>query len=130
MNPTVRALGVKLAKMAVAQRAELKVRLRLRAERLAKAQRELVRKKTGKLASTIRVEEGDHDLHLYVRAGGADTTSQPTSGRPPYDYALGQEFGNSKTPASPFFYPPYRKEKKSIRWAIDQGVSRIIRMFW
>lgn len=48
-----------------------------------------------------------------VRAGGATTTKPSAGGL--YDYAVGQEYGTSEMPASPFFWPVYRSFKK--RWA-------------
>lgn len=62
-----------------------------------------------------------------IRAGGP-TTTKPSAGGP-YDYAVGQEFGTSAHPASPFFWPVYRSFKK--RWASRRGraVSAAIKEF-
>jgi len=62
-----------------------------------------------------------------VRAGGPTTTKDSPGG--PYDYAIGQEFGNSEHEASPFFWPVYRSFKK--RWAArrSRAMNKAIKEF-
>ena len=79
------------------------------------------RTRGGALRDSIRVETSDRSaMRALVRAGGAATTVDG------YDYALAQEFGTSKIPAQPFFWPSYRSKKKAIRKAIKDKAKAAI----
>ena len=93
---------------------------------------------TGNLQASIRVEPGTRSrMAALVRAGGSATTQQigtgffsafsaAVRGRGDYDYAIAQEFGTSKHPAQPFFFPTYRAKKRAIRKAIrDRAKAEI-----
>lgn len=85
------------------------------AEELMAAQRARVRVKSGKTRDSIRKIKGDDDLHIFVVAGGETTTKEARKGSgAPYDYAVGEEFGNEHAPANPFFYGPYRAKRKAF----------------
>lgn len=93
-------------------------------EIVANAKR-LAPKKTGKLASTIRKEAGEHDLQVVITAGGPETTKPVRDGADAtYDYALAAEFGTVDTPAQSFFYPSYRLAKKRVKARLSRAVSK------
>jgi HK97 gp10 family phage protein len=60
-----------------------------------------------------------------VRAGGV-TTTKPSAGGP-FDYAVGQEFGTTQHPASPFFWPAYRSLKKKFLSRRRRALSKAIK---
>lgn len=82
---------------------------------------------TGRLKESVRVTRGRKSLELYVEAGGPLTTKEVRGGSGvAYDYALGQEFGNSRTPANPFFYSTYRARRDEVRADIEEAVAQAI----
>lgn len=80
------------------------------------------------LAESIRKEPGRRPLQVLVKAGGELTTRR--MGGTTYDYSMGQEFGNEKVPAQPFFWPSYRLTKKRIRSTISRrmkkGIEKVV----
>ena len=114
----------------VKQAAETEIRHR--AEMLADDMRRDVRRyayEDGALHDSIKVErvEGEAgQIAVRVQAGGASTTVSSTGARP-YDYALGIEFGNSTSPARPFFYPNYRIHRRKIRSAVTRAMRKALK---
>jgi HK97 gp10 family phage protein len=97
------------------------------ADGLAAAIQAAAPKKTGTLAGSVRVRRGRNTLELFVEAGGAATTKEVRAGSgQPYDYALGEEFGNSHAPAHPFFWNTFRARQADIRANIDAAVQRVL----
>ena len=80
--------------------------------------------KRGTLRDSIRVEKGQRQMRVLVRAGGDKTR---VGG---YDYANAQEFGTRKQPAQPFFWVSYRKRKAKIRREIKRAAKDAIRSNW
>lgn len=79
---------------------------------------------SGNLEASCRVEPGRNDLEVFVVAGGESTTSDVRGGSGvPYDHALAFEFGNSRQPARPFFYPTYREKRDAMQDAINQAIE-------
>ena len=71
---------------------------------------------TGNTKASVRVTETDDPLRVFIDAGGSLTTKEVRKGSgTAYDYALGEEFGNSHVPARPWFYPTYRARREA--WA-------------
>lgn len=76
---------------------------------------------TGALQVSIRTEDASTDtwIRWVVRAGGKLTTkpvrNSEKGNAPMYDYVFGVEFGTSRSPAQPFFYPVYRRRKRRFR---------------
>lgn len=64
---------------------------------------------TSNLSESVRVSRGRGTLGLVVQAGGELTTKEVRGGSGvPYDYALGEEFGNSHYEGQPFFFSTAR----------------------
>lgn len=74
--------------------------------------------RTGTLDRSIRAEEGRDELSVFIRAGGELTTKDG------YDYAIGKEFGTTKQPAEPFFWPVYRIHKKQFFKVVNDLVTK------
>jgi len=119
-------------------RAPIRAEIFRQAGELAGAMKTAVPHKAGTLQASIRVEAGTRSrMAALVRAGGRSTTQQvgtgffsafsaAVRGRGDYDYAIAQEFGTSKHPAQPFFFPTYRAKKRAIRKAIkDRAKAEI-----
>lgn len=107
--------------------------LKAEAERLSEAQREALRaleqspEETGNLEESCTVVPGKDDLEFIVQAGGDLTTKEVREGSGvEYDYAEGFEFGTSRQPARPFFWPNYEAMKDEISENIERAVSEAI----
>lgn len=75
---------------------------------------------------TVRVKDETGQIAVRVQAGGASTTVT-SKGAPPYDYSHGIEYGNSTTPARPFFWPNYRTHRRKIRAAITRAMRKALK---
>ncbi|WP_165421307.1 HK97-gp10 family putative phage morphogenesis protein [Bradyrhizobium sp. Leo170] len=101
--------------------------------RLSDAQREALQAleaspETGALEASCTVAPGADDLEYIVQAGGDMTTREVRDGSGvPYDYAEAFEFGTSRQPARPFFWPTYRAMKDDIHEAINEAVSEALK---
>ena len=123
-----------LAELPDALERELSGVIRGEAEGLADAQRAALRTQlqvpddSGDLEGSIRVEDGEHALEFFVRAGGNATNTEIRDGSgTDFDYGAAFEFGTSKQPARPFFYSTYRERSDGIRDRIAKAVERILR---
>jgi HK97 gp10 family phage protein len=83
--------------------------------------------RTGDLAASIRKESGKRDTIVRVAAGGKLTLEQHE--RHPYDYSRAIEFGTSKMPAQPFFFPTYRLKRKSMIAAMRRRITARIKEY-
>jgi len=102
-----------------------------------------VPKKSGKLASTIRVGK-NNDLSYTIKAGGAVTTKKVRAGftgpGSDYDYANAVEFGTKPhkngglfagsrhpgTKAKPFFFSSYRSQKRALKKDFKEIAKRAV----
>ena len=114
--------------------AELRGVVQEQAEMLSGAQRvalqalETSPAETGNLEESCVAVPGKDDLEWIVQAGGDLTTKEiRESSGVAYDYAEAFEYGTSKQPARPFFWPTYNEKKDEIRSAIAAGVERVLR---
>lgn len=103
------------------------------AERLSDAQRAALRAlqqspdETGNLEESCTVVPGADDLEFIVQAGGETTTKEVREGSgEPYDYAEAFEFGTSRQPARPFFWPTYEAMRDEIAANIEKAVNEAI----
>lgn len=80
---------------------------------------------TGDLRESVRVEDGENDLERIVTAGGELTTTTSPTGWA-YDYALANEFGTTKMPAHPFFWPTIHERREAIVQAISDAVDEAV----
>lgn len=107
--------------------------LRVQAFRLSDAQRAALQAleqspETGALEASCTVAPGADDLEYIVQAGGDMTTKEVRDGSgEPYDYSESFEYGNSRQPARPFFWPTYRAMKDDIQKAINDAVSEVLK---
>lgn len=62
-----------------------------------------------------------------VTAGGK-TTTRPSAGGA-FDYAVGQEFGTSQHPPSPFYWPSYRSLKKKFESRRRRALNKAVKEF-
>ena len=82
---------------------------------------------TGDLEESCTVVEGDNDLEVFVQAGGDLTTKEVREGSGvSYDYAEAFEFGTSRQPAQPFFYPTYHAMHDDMQEAIDDALNEVL----
>jgi HK97 gp10 family phage protein len=83
---------------------------------------------TGALEASCTVARGANSLEYLVQAGGDMTTKEVREGSGvEYDYAEAFEFGTSRQPARPFFWPEYRAHREEIEEAINDAVSGILK---
>jgi HK97 gp10 family phage protein len=78
---------------------------------------------TGELRDSVRVEEGEETSEIHV--GGTPETMKPiTAGGPnTFDQALGIEYGTSKRPAKPYFWPVLRRNEKKIEKSLGEEIE-------
>jgi hypothetical protein len=131
-------------------RERLKKKLREQAERVADAQRAAASQhaKSGATVESIRVESGRDDLAVVIKAGGPLTTKavgertyrrqinigagEDTQNVPRgnasvvYDYALGEEFGNSHMSPIPFFYPPWEALRDDVEAELNNEAGEAL----
>jgi HK97 gp10 family phage protein len=113
--------------------AELADVIRDQAEALSDAQRAALQsledtEPTGDLEASCVAVPGDSPLEFAVQAGGDLTTKEIREGSGvDYDYALAFEFGTSRQPARPFFWPTYQARKDDIQQAIDEAANEVLK---
>jgi HK97 gp10 family phage protein len=124
----VQALNRRLMAIPQEVRAAARQQLIANAAELVRMQQSLAPVDSGDLRKSIRAKAGRNELQIMVVAGGALTTREVRkgSGRP-YDYALGQEYGNAQTPAQPFFFPSYRALKKPMKSKLSRAANKAIK---
>lgn len=79
---------------------------------------------TGNLEQSCTVVPGKDDLEFIVQAGGELTTKEIREGSGvSYDYAEAFEYGTSRQPARPFFWPTYREKRAGMQAAINNAIK-------
>lgn len=86
-------------------------------EVIARIARQNVHVVTGALKGTIRVEDGDEPGVAKVVAGGINGV----------DYAVDEEFGNSRRPPHPFLRPAADTGKSEARTVMRRRVYSLIK---
>ncbi|MGY3575289.1 hypothetical protein [Bradyrhizobium sp. USDA 4504] len=82
---------------------------------------------TGHLEESCTTVKGNEPTEWIVTAGGDLTTGEVRGGSgEPYDHAEAFEYGNSRQPARPFFWPTYRARKDEINEALQNAVNEVI----
>jgi hypothetical protein len=97
-------------------------RLQGEAERLAEAIRAEVPVDDGSLRDSVRVEPTVDPLRVRVVAGGDEPNIKHT-GHGTFDEGLMLEYGTSRTPAQPFFWPTVEAMRGSIKANIDDTMN-------
>jgi HK97 gp10 family phage protein len=116
-----------LAGLSYKLKRELAGKIRAEAERLRSAIEDAAPKKDGVLAGTVKVRRKRNELDLEVTAGGDDTLVEVRKGSgEKFDRALFPEFGTVHQPATPYFFPTYRRMAPEIRQNIDDAVADVI----
>lgn len=107
--------------------------IRDQAEGLSAAQRAALKSleaapaDSGDLEASCVAVPGNSSLEYIVQAGGQLTTTEVRDGSGvPFDRALAFEFGTSRQPARPFFWPTYRARKDDIQTAIDEAANEVL----
>lgn len=76
----------------------------------------------GALRDSVRKERVSKKT-IMVRAGGTPETMHPYGGGSTFDEAVAVEFGTTKMPAQPFFYPVVNRAKESLAKDIGRDVD-------
>lgn len=119
-----------LRAMPAETRKQLHKSVRKSAEELAAAQRSLAPVDTGALRASVRVIDGAENLSdadrkaLGDRLSPNDLSVFVAAGDEKAFYATFVEFGSKARPASPFFFPAYRIQKKRITGRAAAAVRR------
>lgn len=83
---------------------------------------------TGHLEQSCVAVPGKDDSEWIVQAGGELTTKDIREGSGVnYDYTEAFEYGTSRQPARPFFWPTYQEKRDDIEKAIAAGVEKALR---
>lgn len=122
-NASLKDFERRLARLPMAAKKAAQAALDKSADELVAAQRSLVPRDSGKLAASIHWEATD-ELTRTITAGGEATMHTDERSGIAYDYAFGQEFGTTRQPAQPFFWPAYRLTRKRIRGRINRAISK------
>jgi HK97 gp10 family phage protein len=91
------------------------------ATEIGRSMKAAVPRRTGKLAESIRLETDAHNGRVFIKAGGDKTQTENHT-----DYAMHQEYGTSRMPANPFFWPAWRLGRKTARRRIDKAMKDAI----
>jgi len=107
--------------------------IREQAERLSSAQKQALRSleaapaESGDLEASCRIEPGENPLEFVVKAGGDQTTREVREGSGVgFDYALAFEYGTSRQPARPFFWPTYNALRDDMQSEISQAIGKAL----
>lgn len=86
------------------------------------------------LKSSIAVTPAGQQTPPYSQPGGSMTVPENavavTAGNSDVRYPHLQEYGTTKHPAQPFFWPSVRLHRKRAAQAIKRGVARAVKKEW
>lgn len=104
------------------------------AEELATAQQAVAPVDAGDLRDSITVTGPGETTPPHSQPGGKrrvpDYAAVVTAGNDEVRYAHLVEYGTVKTPAQPYFWPPYRLLKRRLTGRITRQASKAIRQLW
>ncbi len=113
--------------------AEIGGAVQKQAERLSDAQKQALRSleaapaESGDLEASCHIEPGENPLEFVVKAGGDQTTREIREGSGvTFDYALAFEYGTSRQPARPFFWPTYNALRDDMQSEINQAIGKAL----
>lgn len=102
------------------------------AESIASTMRQLAPEDEGDLIDSITT--GGKQTPAYSQPGGsmvvADNAVAITAGNSDVRYPHLQEYGTTKHPAQPFFWPAVRLHDKKARQAIKRAIGTAVRKNW
>lgn len=87
-------------------------------------QGELIRSIRAEETHSITTNQGESGFFGYLVKAGDETTIVTNERGEKYQNAWLQEHGTKNMPATPFFYPTYRANRRQIRAAIRAAISR------
>lgn len=101
---------------------------------MATTMRVLVPQRTGDLRDSIEVTPGGKSTPPYSQPGGMMTVPANavaiTVGNEDVRYGHLVEYGTTKAPAKPFFWPVVRMHNRKARKAIKSAIGRAVRKEW
>ncbi len=108
--------------------------LKRQASNMATTMRGLVPVADGDLQRSIEVTPAGQQTPPYSQPGGSMTVPENavavTVGNTDVRYAHLVEYGTTKTPAQPYFWPAVRLHRNKAQQAIKRGVSRAVKREW
>jgi HK97 gp10 family phage protein len=109
------SLKNKLARMPAKAKQRMREALDKNADELISAQRSLAERHraSGRTIKSLQKKQGDHELQVKVFSD--------------FFAARWEEFGTVKTPAIPFFFPPYRILKKRFKSRVRTATSKAVK---
>lgn len=121
----------RMAAIPVAARAAVQPALVKGAEEIAAIQRSLAPRDEGDLIDSIEVTGPGQNTPPYSQPGGSmvvpENMAAITVGNTDVRYPHLQEFGTTKHPAQPFFWPGFRLGRKRALNRIKRAVGKAIR---
>lgn len=130
MTKSAKRLAARLARIPIEVRAAAATEALLQALALSEQMKQAAPVDEGDLRASNRVERGRRGDRFYVKAGGPKTTKPVRKGQSAtYDAANAIEFGTGKMKARPFFYPTYRRNKASMRKAMEHEIKKAVGKF-
>lgn len=104
------------------------------AEEIAATQRQLAPEDTGDLKDSITVTPPGGTTPPYSQPGGSRTAKENeaivTAGNEKVRYAHLPEYGTSKMPATPWFWPGFRLTRKRAQDRIKRSIRKAVRTGW
>ncbi len=88
---------------------------------------EVADRKHGGMRITIFAGGEEATRRQQARASGNRARDQSRGGTFDQDVARLQEFGTSKMPANPFFFPVWRANKRRVKGRVSRAISKAIR---
>jgi HK97 gp10 family phage protein len=89
---------------------------------------------TGRLRDSIVVTPPGQPTPPYSQPGGSRVAGENqvlvTAGNERTRYAHLQEYGTTRAPAQPFFWPAYRLSKKRIQSRLKRAIGKAVREGW
>jgi HK97 gp10 family phage protein len=133
-DQSLRRFQARMAAIPKAVREAVAPALTTSAEEMAALMRTLAPKDTGKLAESIAVTGPGQQTPPYSQPGGSRTVRENevaiTVGGPDVRYPHLVEYGTSRAPAQPWFWPAYRSLKKRGANRIKRALGKAVKDHW
>jgi HK97 gp10 family phage protein len=117
-----------------AVREAVKPALEQSGQELVEAMQHLAPVDTGALQRSIVMTKGGAATPPYSQPGGShivpDNAVAITAGNTEVRYAHLEEYGTTRAPAQPFFWPSYRLFKNRIAQRTKRAISKAVRERW
>lgn len=104
------------------------------AEEIAATMRSLAPKEEGDLRDSIEITGPGQTTPAYSQPGGSQVVPENsfaiTVGNEDVRYPHLQEYGTTRHPAQPFFWPAYRMNRKRAESRIKRAISKAVKDNW